>query len=130
MTKPNEGADGAPPEPYISGEAERTASIQAQNDALRQNFVGGRVLMTNGIQALGDEIAARVIAAVQAFEAFNQDNDPFCLHDCALLNVEGVDEKVMFKVDAYDRALTYGSPDEADPKVTTRVLTILLASEY
>jgi len=32
--------------------------------------------------------------------------------------------------DAYDQNFEYGSPNPADPTVTNRVLTILLASEY
>ena len=116
--------------PYNSTDAARTARIRALNDALRRDFAGGRVLMTNGIDALGDETASRVLDAIRGFEEFNEDNDPFGLHDCALMDVEGVAEKVMFKIDAYDRRLECHSPDEADPAVTTRVMTVLLASEY
>jgi len=44
------------------------------------------------------------------------------------LTYEG--EKIFWKIDYYDRALKYGSEDPADPEQTTRVLTIMLASEY
>ena len=37
---------------------------------------------------------------------------------------------VFWKIDAYDRALQSGSEDPANPAVTRRVLTIMLASEY
>jgi hypothetical protein len=34
------------------------------------------------------------------------------------------------RIDCYDRATEMGSPDPADPAVTARVLTIVLADEY
>jgi hypothetical protein len=37
---------------------------------------------------------------------------------------------IFFKIDYYDRTLTAHSPDPADPAVTRRVITVMLASEY
>ena len=36
----------------------------------------------------------------------------------------------MFKIDYYDVNMEYGSADPADPRLTRRVLTIMLASDY
>ncbi len=37
---------------------------------------------------------------------------------------------IFFKIDYFDKALAYHSPDPADPSVTERVITIMLAEEY
>jgi hypothetical protein len=55
-------------------------------------------------------------------------NDPYEEHDFGSFEAEG--EKIFFKIDYYDRTLTHHSPDPADPAVTERVITIMLADEY
>ncbi len=71
---------------------------------------------------------AAAVAAVRSFDQFTKDNDPYGEHDCALFTLNGT--RVMWKIDYYDSTLAYGSEDPADPEVTHRVLTVLLASEY
>ena len=55
-------------------------------------------------------------------------NDPYEEHDFGSFEAEG--EKIFFKIDYFDRTLTHHSPDPADPSVTERVITIMLADEY
>jgi hypothetical protein len=98
------------------------------NDELRRFGQGGRIMITSGIQALGTEGVAHVLAAVAGFDAFTDDNDPYGEHDCAILTVDG--HQVMFKIDYYDRDLACHSPDPSNPTVTERVMTVMLASEY
>ncbi len=102
--------------------------IQILNDRLRIHGAGGRVVMSAGISALDDGTRQQVINAIRAFDAFTEDNDPHGEHDCAVLEVDGL--TIMFKIDYYDLSLSAHSPDPADPSLTRRVLTVMLAEGY
>jgi hypothetical protein len=106
----------------------KTERIRALNDQLRTTGQGGQIVVTRGIANLSLESRIAIFAAVQSFDCFTADNDPYGEHDFGLLEVDH--KRVMFKVDYYDRLTVGHSPDSADPNVTTRVLTIMLASEY
>jgi hypothetical protein len=108
--------------------AKNTARIRVLNDNFRSTFVGGRVVMTQGVNALPLGTKARVILAVQSFSNFTKDNDPHGEHDFGSFEVEG--ETYFFKLDLYALDLDGGSEDPADPEKTTRVLTIMRADEY
>jgi Protein of unknown function (DUF3768) len=60
--------------------------------------------------------------------AYLAHNDPYGEHDFGVVEFDG--QKIFFKIDYFDKTLTYGSPDPADPTVTERVITIMLADEY
>jgi hypothetical protein len=62
------------------------------------------------------------------FTAFDDGNDPYGEHDFGAFKVDG--HSVFWKIDYYDRTRCFGSPDPTDPKVTVRILTIMLAAEY
>ena len=106
----------------------KTERIRALNDELRTTLRGGKIHATTGIAALGTETQAAIIGAVQAFDAFTPDNDPYKEHDFGLIEI--ADERVMFKIDYYDRSMRLHSPDPSGPKVTVRVMTIMLDDEY
>lgn len=106
----------------------RPKTIAAQNDLLRTTFITGRVVITEGVRALPDATREEIISAVRTFDAFSPDNDPYGEHDFGAVTVDGV--KAFWKIDYYDRTLTYASDDPADPAKTCRVLTIMLAAEY
>ena len=106
----------------------KTARIRELNDQLRCKGLGGRVVMTSGIAALGADGVREVLTAVARFDDFTEDNDPWGEHDCAVLTVNG--HRIIFKHDYYDRDLRWHSPDASDPAATERVLTIMLSEEY
>ncbi|UHS63463.1 DUF3768 domain-containing protein [Agrobacterium vaccinii] len=108
--------------------AQKTASISNQNDSFRTSFMGGRIMLTNGVNCLAEHDRRTVLKAVQVFDDFSPVNDPHGEHDFGAITVN---ESVFFwKIDYYDGDLQNGSPDPADDAVTCRVLTIMRAEEY
>ena len=107
---------------------DRSTVISELNDNFRRSFVGGRVVMTAGIAALSDATRAAIVRKVQAFDAFSADNDPHAEHDFGSFDLEG--QRFFWKIDCYDQSLQFGSENPADPAVTVRILTVMLAEEY
>lgn len=104
-------------------------AICALNDAMRQaGPAGGRWMMTDEVMAQGPIFVLLATRAVQAFSAFTPDNDPYGEHDFGAFDLGG--QRLFWKIDYYDHDLRYGSDDPANPDITTRVLTIMMASEY
>jgi hypothetical protein len=106
----------------------RVERIRQLNDQFRSTGRGGVVLLTNGVAALGSEQVKKVFSAVMRFADFGPDNDPWAEHDCAAVEVDA--RSIIWKIDYYDRQRQRHSPNPADPKVTVRVLTVMLANEY
>jgi hypothetical protein len=109
-------------------DATRVERVRALNDSFRRTLMGGRVLMTSGIQALGSEQIAGLLMKLRTFDAFDEGNDPHGEHDFG--SFEHARERIFWKLDYYDPTLSHGSEDPADPSKTVRVLTIMLAEEY
>ena len=106
----------------------KTEAIRMLNDELRQNLSAGTALITPGVAALGAEAVARIVKTIAVYDDFCHANDPYEEHDFGVFEVDG--RKLFFKIDYYDKSRCYHSPDPADPSVTERVITIMLAEEY
>ena len=105
-----------------------TDRIRTLNDELRQHLLGGGAVITPGIAILGDHAVNRLVRAIAAFDDFGEDNDPYQEHDFGAFDFEG--RRVMFKIDYYACGVQATSPNPADPSVTERVITLMLAEEY
>jgi len=102
--------------------------IRELNDRFRTTMTGGSVFLTACVDALPSDVKAMVIRRVATFSDFTSNNDPRGEHDFGNFTLAG--RKFFWKIDAYDANMEYGSEDPTDPSKTTRVLTIMFASEY
>jgi hypothetical protein len=73
-------------------------------------------------------VKAKALLLVASFDQFTEGNDPFGEHDFG--SFELADRTFFWKIDYYDQRCEFGSEDPSNPERTTRVLTIMLASEY
>ncbi|GAB5390158.1 MAG: hypothetical protein Alpg2KO_31260 [Alphaproteobacteria bacterium] len=106
----------------------RRQRIALLNDQLRHRMPVAHCFMTQGVEALPIRLKRAAIERVRTFDAFGEDNDPHGEHDFGNFELESI--KFFWKIDYYDHSLQGSSPDPTDPKVTRRILTIMIANEY
>lgn len=105
-----------------------TDRIRMLNDELRMHLTAGRAFITPGIAALGSEVVQRLLQTIAVFDDFCTANDPHSEHDFGCFKFDGTE--VIFKIDYYDKSLSFHSPNPANAAVTERVITIMRADEY
>ena len=110
-------------------EATQAPTIAQLNDRFRQgDYTLGQVYTTQLVQGLSSQEQQELFRLVRTFDDFNEENDPWEEHDFG--SIEFKDGKYLFKIDYYAPDLKRGSEDPSNPKVTTRVLTLMHSSEY
>lgn len=105
-----------------------TDKIRQLNDAFRRSFIGGQVLLTQGIRALPEQDVVDIMIKVQRFHDFNRKNDPYQEHDFGKIEYKGIN--IFWKIDYYDKDNRFRSPDPSNPNRTNRVMTIMRSDEY
>jgi len=119
--------------PNSNAASQETQDLQTElcrklNDRLRRTFTGGTIVATQGVRALEDKTLNQLMPAIQSFDAFSPDNDPYGEHDFGEVIIDGI--RVWFKIDVYDLNLQYRSPNPSDETVSKRVMTLMLPEEY
>jgi hypothetical protein len=126
----------------LTSQRERIARL---NDLARRAMgVACTAVATVGFRSLAEADQSRVRELIETYDAFDEDNDPHGERDFGTIYQLGDGswtterprlrdderERVFWKFDYYDRDLQFGSEDAANPAITRRVLTIMLADEY
>lgn len=109
-------------------EVPRAEQIARLNDQLRRTGQGGRIMVTRGVRGLPDFSTMELLMALANYNGFDADNDPHGERDFGDLDCLGAE--LLWKIDYFDPSLDYGSDDPANPDVTVRILTVMLAEEY
>ena len=116
----------------MADDKERSARIAQLNDALRREprLSHDQCVFTSGVAAEGPRFILAAMRAVETFNAFNAENDPYGEHDFGSFELDGY--TVFWKIDYFEkgsnREAGAETPDNA--LTTDRVLTIMLAEEY
>lgn len=58
--------------------------VKTLNDNLRKHLIGGRVMLTAGINAKSQDDIARILSKVRQFNHFTEANDPYDEHETSL----------------------------------------------
>lgn len=106
----------------------RAEAIALLNDTLRKTGTGGSVMITQNLRRVTGFDPAILAKALADYTGFDADNDPHGERDFGDMTLWGYD--LIWKIDYYDKDLKYGSDDPANPEVTRRVLTVMLASDW
>jgi len=103
--------------------------IAKLNDLARSAMgIASNVVISDGVSTLSAEDLADVRHKVETYNSFMADNDRHGERNAGSFSHAG--ETIIWKIDYQNLTLDGESDDPADPKVTTRVLTIMMASEY
>ena len=103
--------------------------IRELNDAFRTEGHGsGTVVVTPGVTAFGPAAVAVIMVAIQSYDAFDDNNDPWGEHDFG--RIETKEGPIYWKIDYYSPDGTTGSENPANEGLTHRVMTVMLAIEY
>src|SRR5688500_5215096 len=107
---------------------EQVAKIARLNDRCRTALgLAGKLVQTEGICALSFATQSAIRERGETFDAFGQDNDRYGERDFGCFDLDCC--TIFLKIDYYNRSLNADSEDPSDRARTTRVLTIMLASE-
>tara|TARA_Y100001973_G_scaffold36958_1_gene55661 strand:- start:401 stop:784 length:384 start_codon:yes stop_codon:yes gene_type:complete len=119
--------------------------IAKLNDELRSTifaisethgYFKDRIVFSQDVSKMSNEDQKEILEIVRDYKTFHEDNNPHGERDfgafnfCSNDSIYETPERYFWQINYYDNDLKYHSEDATDPSQTTRVLTIMKASEY
>ena len=118
--------------------------IAKLNDELRAQILNAhvitgfknKIMFSRDVGLMSKEDQTEILEIVRDYKTFSEDNNPHGERDFGAFNFCSNDseyetpERYFWQINYYDNDLKYHSKDATDPSQTTRVLTIMKASEY
>jgi hypothetical protein len=99
--------------------------VRRLNDEARSSLKGCKLVCSPAIKKSGRIDA--IIRCVREYSSFNESSNLSDEHDFGCFEFE--QQQIVWKIDCYDLDLTMRSIDPAEPSITCRVLTVMLAEE-
>ena len=118
--------------------------IAKLNDELRAQILNAhvitgfknKIMFSRDVGLMSKEDQKEILEIVRDYKTFHEDNNPHGERDfgafnfCSNDSIYETPERYFWQINYYDNDLKYHSEDATDPSQTTRVLTIMKASEY
>ncbi len=109
--------------------SKKKEKIRRLNDMHRGSETsGGKMEISVGIRNQGRKFLTKAKVAVAHYDNFTREADFTNEHSFGKVEVDG--QQVVFQIFYYDSSMRMESSDPSNPKITTRVLVIMLESEY
>lgn len=105
--------------------------IRELNDRLRKGdfSTNGFIMYTEYVKNLKETNRVLLLKAMEAFNEFTPENDPYEEHDFGVIKMFG--ESFYWKIDYHEaKNIGYCSEDPSDITKTKRCLTLMHSSEY
>jgi len=106
----------------------RLVRIAALNDRIRKTNEGGITFLSRDVALMAGAKTVDLLKQVADYDRFTKTNDPQGERNRGAVLLFG--KEVLWEIGYYDEQAVGPSKDPANADVTTRIMTIMLASEY
>jgi len=106
----------------------RLVRIAALNDRIRKTNEGGITFLSRDVALMAGAKTVDLLKQVADYDRFTKANDPQGERNRGAVLLFG--KEVLWEIGYYDEQAVGPSKDPANADVTTRIMTIMLASEY